>query len=60
MVSHEGASPVLATEHASTPGVVVAYEADSFDPRIQLGWSVVVTGSADWSPALKTSRTTRR
>lgn len=27
-------------------GVVVGYEADSFDPRSRTGWSVVVTGQA--------------
>ena len=30
----------------SAEGVVVAYEADSFDPRTRTGWSVVVTGRA--------------
>lgn len=27
-------------------GVVVAYEADNFDPQAQAGWSVVITGRA--------------
>jgi Pyridoxamine 5'-phosphate oxidase len=30
----------------SADGVVVAYEADSFDARTRVGWSVVVTGRA--------------
>lgn len=35
-----------AAVRSSPPGVVVAYEADSFDPQQQDGWSVVVTGLA--------------
>ena len=31
---------------SARPGVVVGYEADSFDPRSRTGWSVVVTGQA--------------
>ena len=31
---------------AADPGVVVAYEADKFDPRRRVGWSVVATGHA--------------
>ena len=30
----------------SSDGVVVAYEADNFDPQARAGWSVVVTGRA--------------
>ncbi|WP_406239911.1 hypothetical protein [Nocardia sp. NBC_01009] len=32
------------------PSMVVAYEADDFDPIRRLGWSVVVTGLARESP----------
>ena len=31
---------------AADPGVVVAYEADKFDPQRRVGWSVVATGHA--------------
>lgn len=31
---------------SSQPGMVVAYEADSFDTQLRTGWSVVVTGRA--------------
>jgi nitroimidazol reductase NimA-like FMN-containing flavoprotein (pyridoxamine 5'-phosphate oxidase superfamily) len=36
----------ISTAARSSNGVVVAYEADSLDPRTQTGWSVVVTGRA--------------
>jgi nitroimidazol reductase NimA-like FMN-containing flavoprotein (pyridoxamine 5'-phosphate oxidase superfamily) len=35
-----------AVTSADSGGVVVAYEADDFDPRSRSGWSVVVTGWA--------------
>lgn len=34
------------TAAASPRGIVVAYEADALDPARQLGWSVIVTGTA--------------
>jgi Pyridoxamine 5'-phosphate oxidase len=34
------------TSAASKSGMVVAYEADLLDPARQLGWSVIVTGTA--------------
>jgi hypothetical protein len=34
------------TAAASPGGIVVAYEADALDPARQLGWSVIVTGTA--------------
>jgi len=37
------AATVLAPE-----GTVVAYEADVIDPHTCLGWSVIVTGLAEW------------
>lgn len=40
--SHTGAALLSAAER----GVVVAYEADRFDPDEHVGWSVVVTGVA--------------
>jgi nitroimidazol reductase NimA-like FMN-containing flavoprotein (pyridoxamine 5'-phosphate oxidase superfamily) len=40
--SHAGAAIVAVAER----GVVVAYEADAFDPDEHAGWSVVVTGVA--------------
>ena len=45
--THEGAALTSRTLRADDPGVVVAYEADSIDPKTHLGWSVVVTGYAD-------------
>ncbi|MFE9775309.1 pyridoxamine 5'-phosphate oxidase family protein [Streptomyces sp. NPDC005931] len=44
--THEGAALTSHTRQAGSPGVVVAYEADSIDPVTHLGWSVVVTGYA--------------
>ncbi|MHB9864224.1 pyridoxamine 5'-phosphate oxidase family protein [Streptomyces sp. YIM S03343] len=44
--THERAALTSRTRQAGTPGVVVAYEADSIDPAAHLGWSVVVTGFA--------------
>jgi hypothetical protein len=37
---------ISAAVQSTTAGVVVAYEADSFDPERHAGWSVVVTGRA--------------
>jgi len=42
--SHSGTAVV--SEADTDRGVVVAYEADDFDPFSRLGWSVVVTGTA--------------
>lgn len=42
--SHPGASIVSAANNAA--GVVVAYEADAFEPVTHTGWSVIVTGNA--------------
>ncbi|MFJ7070317.1 pyridoxamine 5'-phosphate oxidase family protein [Streptomyces sp. NPDC101115] len=42
--THEGAALTRRTRHAGPGGVVVAYEADSFDSRTRLGRSVVVIG----------------
>jgi hypothetical protein len=39
-------SAISAALRSADEGVVVAYEADSFDPRTRTGWSVVVTGRA--------------
>ncbi len=39
----EGAAIAAAAGH---DGVVVAFEADSIDPATQLGWSVIVVGTA--------------
>ncbi|MER6631252.1 pyridoxamine 5'-phosphate oxidase family protein [Streptomyces sp. NPDC000987] len=44
--THEGAALTSRTRQAGSPGVVVAYEADTIDPATHLGWSVVVTGYA--------------
>ena len=44
--THDGAALTSRTRQAGSPGVVVAYEADSIDPVTHLGWSVVVTGYA--------------
>ena len=46
--THEGAAiAAVAGPHAvAVTGVVVAYEADHFDPGTRSGWSVVVTGFA--------------
>lgn len=44
--THEGAALASDTGRADDQGVVVAYEADAFDPRTHLGWRVVVTGYA--------------
>ncbi|MFJ4682931.1 pyridoxamine 5'-phosphate oxidase family protein [Streptomyces sp. NPDC091377] len=44
--THEGAALTTHAQSEDGPGVVVAYEADSFDPETRLGWSVVVTGYA--------------
>lgn len=37
---------VSTVDGATTSGVVLAYEADDFDPRQRTGWSVTVTGMA--------------
>ncbi|MER6331470.1 pyridoxamine 5'-phosphate oxidase family protein [Streptomyces sp. NPDC014983] len=44
--THEAASLTSHTRRGEDGGVVVAYEADAFDPDTRLGWSVVVTGYA--------------
>ncbi|NEE00638.1 pyridoxamine 5'-phosphate oxidase family protein [Phytoactinopolyspora halotolerans] len=43
--THIGAA-ITSAVTPTTPGVVVAYEADQIDPDSRLGWSVVVTGVA--------------
>jgi Pyridoxamine 5'-phosphate oxidase len=40
--SHLGAAVI----NAATDAVVVAYEADTIDPVLHIGWSVIVTGHA--------------
>lgn len=37
---------ISAVARAANPGLVVAYEADSFDSERRVGWSVVATGRA--------------
>ncbi|MEU6144571.1 pyridoxamine 5'-phosphate oxidase family protein [Streptomyces sp. NPDC047081] len=44
--THEGAALTSRTRESVSPGVVVAYEADTIDPDTHLGWSVVATGFA--------------
>ncbi len=41
--SHEGAA-IVKVAGGNAEEVVVAYEADAFDPADRLGWSVIVTG----------------
>ncbi len=44
---HDGASLASIVATPGTPGIVLAYEADSIDRDPRLGWSVVVIGYAD-------------
>ncbi|WP_129667209.1 pyridoxamine 5'-phosphate oxidase family protein [Phytoactinopolyspora endophytica] len=43
--THIGAA-ITSVVAPTTPGVVVAYEADQIDPESHIGWSVVITGVA--------------
>ncbi|KOT90828.1 pyridoxamine 5'-phosphate oxidase [Streptomyces sp. NRRL F-5755] len=43
---NDGATLTSIAPPAGEAGLVVAYEADTIDPRTHLGWSVIVTGYA--------------
>jgi hypothetical protein len=42
--THRGAALATHVQGISTPGAMVAYEADAIDPDTHLGWSVAATG----------------
>ncbi|MCP2243554.1 pyridoxamine 5'-phosphate oxidase family protein [Lentzea aerocolonigenes] len=54
LVNHivDNGTVIIRTHLAGTvlapAGTVVAYEADVIDPHTHLGWSVIVTGLAEW------------